>query len=331
MNLFSESASLLTKEVVFSVFAGFGGVVVLIGLWKEWKSGKMDEIESEKEWFSDINKFRQRRRKSHAGEFWVMSGVAIEIIVAVVFATMDVIDKHNFGNDVSRIDPTNLPVLNINAFAMLRVKDKDFPDLTQWDSIPMSTNWGSKSATLKLCGNGQNSVLQSIPYMISDDFGKGTGFPDFREYFLNFHMESVSAAMSLPLQSASKSLGAANFISLDVRFLPPQSEILGGSVFVVVNNSLWKLFRIYPQKDSQLPFPNKELAALLPKIHPVMRVTVSGSKDAVAGVKMSTTEPGKLISFTNGEIVPLDGGGFFWADCTIVGTNVPSGKFDANW
>jgi hypothetical protein len=261
-----------------------------------------------------------------------MIGIGFEVAIGFAIAKKDGIEELNTTNHLANIDPTNLPVLNINAFVKLRVKGNVFPDLTQWDSIPLSTNWGSKIATATLCGSNPNSVLSSsMPTMISDDFGIGTGYPDSREYFLNFRMESVSAAMNLPMQSASKSLSAANFISIDVKFLPPQSEILDGYAFVVVNNSLWKLFRIYPQKDPQPPFPNKELAAMLPPIHPVMRLEVSGSKDTVAGVKMRVQEPGKVTSITNGEVFPIEGAGFFKADCIIVGTNVPSGKFDPNW
>lgn len=294
-------------------------------MWLEFK----EEKKPKKEWFSDVGEYRDRHRKRLYGEKWVIAGVTIEIIVAVVFAVMDVRDKYKIGE---KIDPTNLPILNINAFVKLRVKGNVFPDLTQWDSIPLSTNWGSKKATAMLSANAPSAPISSIPTMVADDFGIGSGYPDFREYFLNFRMESVSAAMNLPSQPASKSISAANFISIDVKFLPPQSEILDGYAFVVVNNSLWKLFRIYPQKDPQLPFPNKEQAEILSKtpLHPFMQWVVSGSKDAVAGVKMSVHEPGKVISITNGEIISVEAG-FFMADCTIVGTNVPSGKFDPNW
>jgi hypothetical protein len=322
--LSSISLSLWAKEAVFSFFAALGGGVLLWGLWLEFK----EEKKPKKEWFSDLGEYRDRNQKRLSGEKWVIVGVVIEIMVGVVFAVMDVRDKYEIGNEV---DPTRLPVLNMNAFVVLRVKGNEFPDLTQWDSIPASTNWGSKITTAALCGNGPNSVLQSIPSMISDDFGTGIGFPDSREYFLNFHMESVSAAMRLPMQSASKSFGAANFFSMNVAFLPPQSEIIDGYAFVVINNSLWKLFRIYPQKSTQPAFPSKELAAMLPPIHPVMRVNLSGSKDSVAGVKMQMLEPGQLRNITNGEVFSIEGAGFFKSYFQVVGTNVPSGKFDPNW
>jgi hypothetical protein len=50
--------------------------------------------------------------------------------------------------NVSKIDPTNLPVLSMDAFVKLRVKGNEFPDLTQWDSIPISTNC---VAPVRLC------------------------------------------------------------------------------------------------------------------------------------------------------------------------------------
>ena len=305
--------------------ASVGGLVVFAGLWIE------KDADEDKE--KHLGKFSSAKRliklRSNIGWWALMFGIGIEIADAGWTAH----EIRLTSTNVNRIDPANLPVLNVNAFVKLRVKGNKFPDLKQWDSIPISTNWGSKRATATLHGNGPNSVLSSsIPTMIADDFGIGAGYPDFREYFLNFRMESVSAAMNLPVQSASKTFSAANFISINVRFLPPQSEILDGYAFVVVNNSLWKLFRIYPQKNTQPPFPNNEQAEILSKIplHPVMRLVVSGSTDAVAGVIMKMIEPGKVTSISNSEVFPVEAG-FFMAECTLIGTNVPSGKFDPNW
>lgn len=296
--------------------AAIGGALVFIGLLLE--SG------------IDVEKFKNARdlRWQHAKAKWgwriLMVGIAAEVIIGFALAWKDEQESKNVATQIAKIDPENLPVLNINAFVKLRVKGNVFPDLTQWDSIPLSTNWGSKQATLTFCGNAPSSVLSSsIPTMIADDFGIGNGNPDFREYFLNFRMESVSAAMNLPAQPASKTFSAANLISIDVKFLPPQSEILDGYAFVVVNNSLWKLFRIYPQKDTRPQFPNKEQSEILSKIplKPFMKWVVTGQKDAVAGVKMSVQEPGKITSLTNGEIFPVTAT-FFPADFAITGTNV---------
>ena len=313
----------MTKVLLISILASLGAAAVVWGLYLE--------LFGEKSEYLDIEDFRSSKWKSHCGQKWVFWGVVAEMILGFGIAVWEGHETITTGQHIDQIDPANLPVLNMNAFVKLRVKGTEFPDLTQWDSIPLSTNWGSKRATAALCGNAPNGVLQSIPTMIADDFGIGTGSPDSREYFLNFHMESVSAAMNLPLQLASKAIKSANFIAIDVKFLPPKSEILDGYAFVVVNNSLWKLFRIYPQKDPQPSFPSKELAAMLPPIHPAMRWTATFSKDATADVKMTVLEPGKVTSLTNGEVFPLEDSGFFKADCSIIGTNVPNGKIDPTW
>ena len=314
-----------------ALVASIGGMIAFLGLWIEKEA---DDEEKKEHLASFVDGARDLKVKSKIGWWILMFGIAIEVVTAAGLAVHDVSEAKRFNEDVNRIDPANLPVLNINAFAVLRVKGKEFPDLTQWDSIPISTNWGSKITTAALCENTPNGVLQSIPSMISDDFGIGAEFSDFREYFLEFHMESVSAAMNLPLQSASKSFASANFISINTGFLPPQSEILDGYAFVVINNSLWKLFRIYPQKDPQPPFPNKEQAEMFSKmnLNPVGKIVVSVSNGILENMKIRIQEePGKILSLTNGEVFPLEGAGIFKSYFTIVGTNVPSGKFDPNW
>ena len=294
------------------IWAIIGGLIVAAGLVIEEIADLLNE--------RFLGGYKPHSSLRLFGWWMLMFGILIEVADAGWTAHEISLTTANFN----RIDPANLPVLNMNAFVKLRVKGNLFPDLTKWDSIPISTNWGSKSATATLSGN--------IPSMISDDFGIGTGFPDSREYFLNFHMESVSAAMALPMQPALKSFSAANSISIDVRFLPPQSDIIDGYAFVVVNNSLWKLFRIYPQKSPQPPFPNKEQSKMLPSgtIKVYERLVVTDSRGMVPGVRYTASEPGKITSATNGESFPVEAR-FFMADFTIVGTNVPNAKFDENW
>jgi hypothetical protein len=310
---------------VIPAVASIGGMVVWVGLWIEKEA---DKDAKKEEHLSDSVKL-----KAKWGWNILMVGIGLEIVTGSALATFDVSEASKFHKDVNRIDPENLPILNMNALVKLRVKGNVFPDLTQWDSIPISTNWGSKTATATLCGNAPNSVLQSIPVMISDGFGIGTGYPDSRVYFLNFHMESVSAALALPMQPASKSFNDAKSISIQADFLPPQSEILDGYAFVVVNNGLWKLFRIYPQKDTRPPFPSKQQSEILAKVNiqPVEQIVVSNSSGLVGNLRMTVMQPGKVVSITNSEVFPVDGAGFFKSVVSIVGTNVPDAKFDENW
>jgi hypothetical protein len=327
--LSSILSSLWTKEVIFSFFAAFGGGVLLWGLWLEFK----EEKKPKKEWFSEIGEYRDRHRKRLYGEKWVIAGVAIEIIVAIVFAVMDVREKYNIGE---KIDPNNLPVLNINAFVKLRVKGNEFPDLTHWNSVRIATNWGSRTATAMLCGNDPSRVLSSsIPTLFTDDFGTGSEHSDSREYFLNFRMESISAALNLPMQSASKSLKAADLFRIDANFLPPQSEIMDGYAFVVINNSLWKLFRIYPQKDTQPSFENEAKTWSLLSVTNLSQVkwqfVETGDSNAIAHSTIRINEPGKVTVISNAEPVLAFPHGHLESRVEIIGTNVPSGKFDPNW
>ena len=149
------------------LIASVGGLVVFAGLWIEKDADEDKEKHPGK--FSSAKRLIKLR--SSIGWWVLMFGIGIEIADAGWTAH----EIRRTSTDVNRIDPANLPVLNINAFVKLRVKGNVFPDLTQWDSIPLSTNWGSKRATATLCGNAPNGVLSSIPTMIADDFGIGTG------------------------------------------------------------------------------------------------------------------------------------------------------------
>jgi hypothetical protein len=117
----SISASLLAKAVVFSFFAAVGGVILLIGLWMEFKRDK----QTEKEWFSDINEFWKAKRKSRRGEKWVIAGVAIEIMVAVLFATLDVWDKYEINKHEAQSDTRNLPIQAIRGYARIKIRPKE--------------------------------------------------------------------------------------------------------------------------------------------------------------------------------------------------------------
>jgi hypothetical protein len=124
-NFFSaNSSSFLTKEIIFCGLAALGGLIVLRGLWLELKSDK----ESEKEWYSDLNDFKKGKHKSWCGEIHVIVGIAVEIIVAVLFAAMDVKEKHDIIKYEAQSDPRSQPITYLAALVTLNVRGTNFND-----------------------------------------------------------------------------------------------------------------------------------------------------------------------------------------------------------
>jgi hypothetical protein len=183
--------------------------------------------------------------------FWAMVvlGLGMEMGEAAksdnkIFALQHGLEENT--TNINRIDPLNLPILDITAYAKLRINGKDFPDLS---------SWGGKRATLMLC---EEPARSSFPLLESDDFIPEGNFPDWREYFLKFHLDTFSATTALPMKNLAKSIMSENLVSIDAGFLPPKSEILDGYVLVSANNSTWQLFHIYPQTNSA-PYPSSQI------------------------------------------------------------------------
>jgi len=105
---------------VFSFFAAVGGAVVLVGLWMEWKSHK-DGLDKT-DWFADTKAFRKSKRRT--GEILVMVGVGLEIVMATLFATLDVCDKYKINKQAAASDPRNLPVNAVSGYAIIEVRAK---------------------------------------------------------------------------------------------------------------------------------------------------------------------------------------------------------------
>lgn len=109
--------SVVTKAAITAFFAAFGGGVLIWGLVLEWRQEKR----SERDWFSNINDFRNSKQKSKQGEKWVIAGVAIEVVVAVVFAVTDVCEKYKINANAAAHDPANLPIERISGYAKIEV------------------------------------------------------------------------------------------------------------------------------------------------------------------------------------------------------------------
>src|SRR6266702_2279344 len=73
MTLSSSSLSWLWWEVVFSLLAGAGGIVVFWGLWVEKKAVK--------DWYGNVADLRSSKLKAQRGWTMLMFGIGLEIVL----------------------------------------------------------------------------------------------------------------------------------------------------------------------------------------------------------------------------------------------------------
>ena len=218
-------------------------MVLLIGLWKEWKAHK-DGLERS-DWYSDINDFRKGKRKSKCGQIWVMVGVTIEIIIAAGFAIHDVVDKFEINRQAAANDPRNQPISYLYATALLQVKGMQFDDLTNWNP--------NHVGLITLCQNDVRHI-PNFDWLDADTYKKGEFHNMFdsanRSYAIRF--QSWGFLPGMGIKSQIKDLDGVNLLRMEINFLPRGAEISGGGVELVANN-LHKVFAILPQMDTNFP------------------------------------------------------------------------------
>src|ERR1043166_6570802 len=106
--------SSLWVELVFSVLAGLGGIVVFWGLWVEKKAVK--------ESYRNVEEFRSSKVKAERGWKILMWGVGLEIFIAMGLAAKDGWDIRQVNKAITRIDPLTLPLSDISANATIFFK-----------------------------------------------------------------------------------------------------------------------------------------------------------------------------------------------------------------
>jgi predicted transcriptional regulator len=75
-----------------------------------------------------------------------------------------------------------------------------------------------------------------------------------RSYSLQFNSDGIEAmSVGHEFEMAVKQIRKIKIIRMDLKFLPKNSEILGGTVELIVNGSkgpIKRLFKIFPQIDT---------------------------------------------------------------------------------
>lgn len=196
--------------------------------------GLLMETLSERKWFNNVKTFRRCECIKKSGEWLVIGGIVVEIIVAGIFAT------NEWQND-----PLNRPIRDIVAVVSIKVKGGDFKEIDTKLRMHGKISWIS---VLKMFGHDDKPINLGRDTLVSDDFSTMYLQPSMnsdRLYFMRFAGVSID---SNPNEAPAKEIIKIDKIGIEALFLPSNVEILGGDVELIVNSDVRRTFKILPQK-----------------------------------------------------------------------------------
>jgi hypothetical protein len=231
-------------EIVWSFVPAIGAVVVLIGLWMEYKS------EDERR-FKTINDFRSLKKKAKCGEKLVIAGVALEIVFSIGFAFKA--DWHTRQIEIANENaaPRNQPITRLAARVDLVLAGD--VKLNPYNPDAASLFFGKGEAENRIwrvvleCKNmtaGTNVLNESVN-------------PDVKATILVMNFGAYTFASNESLRS----LGAVQsvkdwtecLINLGPAVSGDRSDILEGSVTVTANDTSF-FFRLPQQTNESKTF-----------------------------------------------------------------------------
>jgi hypothetical protein len=276
----SLSVSWWFWQSVIAIIAGAGGGLVFWGLWKE---GPPDEKP-----LLDIDAFRRHKAEARRGWNILMLGIGLEIVVAVVFAAKDGWQARQTAIEIEKNNAMNQLVFDVSAKALIRLKGPIFKELpvTNSDAPANFSSFGIPFDTNTLISGNNGSVgtepSARVAFMsLGAAIGTNVGFfviaplGDFgmlqadtfsrlrlwgdHGYMLSFHPNYMGTAVMIEaagghatVPTVSGLVSNVAVLKIDASFIDHDSEVVGGSVDMLVNGSFRQTFKILPQKA--LPF-----------------------------------------------------------------------------
>jgi len=200
--------------------------------------GLLMEFLAEKPRFANISAFRFWERIKRWGELIVIIGIVVEIIVGGMFA-----------RDEWENSPWNGNISDISADVYFEVKGTNSPDFSRWAN---ERNIGF----LTLCNRspeyprmGSTLIpLNADSFTFRDAMTSGTDSSPNRSYWLHFGSQGMAALFAGDNdRKPIREIKSVSFIVMQMKFLPKNTEVLGGTVLVVVNGKIPRMFQVLPQ------------------------------------------------------------------------------------
>lgn len=207
----------------FVLSACIGGAVVLIGL--------LMEVLSEKKQFKNVKSFRRCESIKCWGEWFVIFGIVIELVVGAWFAK----DEWQTIQMAKNNNPLMQPVSQISAILRFEVSAKSYDPKTP---MPFENSY------MSLAGTGFNLIAKERRYFEHvDNFS--THHVTYYGIVLNFEqnklpsflpndMESTNFPQS-PIMTVTNAMSQITAFEAYVDFIPQKTEIVKGTAQIFIN------------------------------------------------------------------------------------------------
>lgn len=260
-----------------------GAVIVIIGVWGEFWAER-------RQFSDDPNDLMPTSLKGKKWEefFWriLLSGLAVELvglIFALIVSNVEISGLKKEATDarletakleqqiaqtstnVDKIDPLNQPILDIFCLLRFKVRQRANILITNLDSpwiasiFLCETNIASFSSYSEL----EADKVISMPFrlhIVGQDSSPPLPYPsdlDYCAYYLKFHTDTAGDAERIGVRHKTMdAISNVVMLAIFARFLPHDTEVLGGSAEIIINGSVSKEFTIYTQTISEYGFSN---------------------------------------------------------------------------
>lgn len=192
--------------------------------------GLLMEVLSEKKWFKNVNSFRRCEVIKKAGEWFVISGIVVEVVVSGVLA------KGEWQND-----SWNRPIASASAFA--RIITSQNPRPSSFFNLPPEyegIGWHAGITFINGTSLSGSNVLLQVEASQSDVSAWEMGSSTNREWRIAFHENPFNFLQS---ESDRNKIFVKQFDGVRALILSMPFEtnmvVETGSVVLTVNNFKW--------------------------------------------------------------------------------------------
>jgi hypothetical protein len=235
-------AAVSLSDVLTAFFASFGGLVVLVGL-------GLEKIYEETK-HPDSGAARRYYARRKLGFTLLMVGIGLEVLIAFVHALAGARDLRNVKSIAEANDPRDLRVSEISAKASLEVAgplDDNIP--TQYSGFDFeSPVWlmESNGPPYTLSFGAFRPLYVTGAVRTHETTSNG---PKTHGYSMNLirDLGAPGEVMLVPAWTPATTrivLNRVNWMQFRLAFVPPKSEVLGGSVELLINGTFKKQFGI---------------------------------------------------------------------------------------